>query len=95
VLADKGYDSEAIVDHIGAMGAVVNMPQSPTTSSNASTTKTSIDRETVSNAASHDSNISAASPPDTRNSNPTSLHSSLSPAHGYTFRYMLIPPSLS
>jgi transposase len=26
VLADKGYDSEAIVDHIGAMGAVVNMP---------------------------------------------------------------------
>jgi transposase len=51
VLADKGYDSDAIVEHVAAMGAVVVTRPNATGRCSANTTKTFTNREIASNAA--------------------------------------------
>jgi hypothetical protein len=68
VLADKGYDSHAIRDHIQAMGAVGSCLPNPTANNNESTTKNSIESAIASNDASPGSSTSAASPHDTKKS---------------------------
>ena len=68
-------------------------PPRATASNSAATTKPSIGNANASNAASRVSSTSAASPHATKNSKPTSKHSSLSLARGYTYSYMSILPS--
>jgi len=52
VLADKGYDADAIVEHVEAMGAKVVIHPNAIASCNESTTKPSTNNGIVSNAAS-------------------------------------------
>ncbi len=84
VLADKGYDAGAIVEHVEAMGAKAVIPPERNRKVNASTTKISTNNAIASNVASANSNVFADSPPVTRNRKTASRPSSLSHSLGCT-----------
>ena len=93
VLADKGYDSQAILDHIQAMGAVAVVP-SKSNRRQQRTHDKELYRKRNRNRidAFLNSNTSAASPHATKDSNRTSKLSSQSHARGFTSNYMSILP---
>ena len=72
VLADKGYDADAIVEHVEAMGAKAVIPPERNRKVNASTTKISTNNAIASNVASVNSSVSADLPRDTKNPKPAS-----------------------
>ena len=95
VLADKGYDSQTILDHIEPCERSPSCPRKPTANSREPTIRNSIGSAIASNAASPGSSTSAASPLATKNSNKTSRLSSASPVLGFTCSYISIQPSES
>ena len=77
VLADKGYDSDAIVEHVEAMGAKAESRPNATARFNASMTKISTNNEIESNVVSANSSLFEDSPRATKNQKPPSTPWSL------------------
>jgi transposase len=92
VLADKGYDSQQILDHIEAMGAVAVVPSKSNRKQQRSHDKELYRQRNRIERCFSRLKHSAASPPDMKSSKPTSKLSSHLPAPGSTFSYMSILP---
>jgi len=84
VLADKGYDADAIVEHVEAMGAKVVIPPKRNRKLQREYDITLYKQRNRIDAASANSSAFADSPRDTKNQKPASKLSSPSPAHGCT-----------
>jgi hypothetical protein len=82
VIGDKGYDSDALVEHIEAAGAKAVVPREAMAESSADMMNTSIESATRSNAVPASSSNFFASPDSTRNHKPAFTPSSHWPAHG-------------
>ena len=95
MIADKGYDSDKIVEHVEqTMQAQAVIPPRSNRKQQRNYDKALYKLRNRINAASANSSSSAASPLATKSLKPASLHSSPLPAHGSICSYMSIQPSV-